>query len=78
MAQPFRKTNDKYLHKGYILPDTRLPIDFSLTLIKGGIETVRKVSTRAETINAAEQLVRSVAEELVRSDGWDGYSLLQV
>jgi hypothetical protein len=76
--QPFKKTHDKYLHKGYIIQDTRLPIDFSLTLIKGGIESVRNVSTRAETINAAEQLVRSVAEELVRSDGWDGYSLAMV
>ena len=66
---------EKYLHKGYIVPDMRLQVDFHLTLVKGMTKKTRKVSTRADTIAKARGLVEQVAADLVREEGWDCYQL---
>ena len=63
----------KRMKNGYIVPDTRLPLEFHLILIRGGVEVKRRVSTRAETIREGFDLVSAVGASIVKEDQWDDH-----
>ena len=78
MLDQNRVQMDKYQKGRFIIPDRRYSFDFHLTFRRADKESTRKVSTRADTLKAAEELVRNVAMTLVQEDGWESYALAPV